>query len=203
VEGAGQEDRSERPAGGHLQLEGFDTVDLRAAKFHSFKQYGKEGRTAHTAKTTDPHCTVAQPISATSEGAVMSEQENVQAVQKMYTAYARKDFAALLNGFSDDVEWQVAGPADVPLCGSRSRREGVGQFFKLLGEMLETQQFEPREFIAQADQVVVLGRERHRVKSTGRTFEGDWVQVFTFREGTVVRYREYWDTAAVVAAFLP
>ena len=131
----------------------------------------------------------------------MSEQENVQAVQQMYTAFGRSDISALLNGLADDVNWQVAGPADIPVCGTRSGREEVAQFFTALGATLETQQFEPQEFIAQGDKVVVLGHERHRVKSTGRTYEGDWVQVFTLRDGKVVRYREYVDTSALVAAF--
>ena len=52
----------------------------------------------------------------------------------------------------------------------------------MLAETLETQQFEPRQFIAQDDVVVVLGHERHRAKSTGRSYEGEWVQVFTLRD---------------------
>jgi uncharacterized protein len=131
----------------------------------------------------------------------MSEEENVQAVQQMYAAFGRGDLSALLTGFADDVDWQVAGPTDIPICGSRQGREEVAQFFQALGAALETQQFEPQEFIAQGDKVVVLGHERHRVKSTGRIHEGDWVQVFTLHDGKVVRYREYVDTFALVAAF--
>jgi uncharacterized protein len=71
----------------------------------------------------------------------------------------------------------------------------------VLAETLETQQFEPRQFIAQDDTVVVLGHERHRVKSTGRSYEGEWVQVFTLRDGKVVKYREYFDTAGALTAF--
>jgi ketosteroid isomerase-like protein len=135
------------------------------------------------------------------EELTMSRQENVQAVQQMYAAFGRGDMSVLLNGFSDDVDWEYAGPSNIPICGSRRGREQVARFFQALGETLETLQFEPQKFIAQGDEVVVLGHERHRVKSTGCIFEGDWVQVFTLREGKVIRYREYGDTAALVAAF--
>ena len=131
----------------------------------------------------------------------MNEEKNGQVVQQMYAAFGRSDIPALLNGFADDVDWWVAGPADIPICGSRHGLEQVAQFFKALDETLDTQQFKPQEFFAQGEVVVVLGHERHRVKSTGRIHEGDWVQVFTLREGKVVRYREYLDTAALVAAF--
>jgi uncharacterized protein len=131
----------------------------------------------------------------------VKEQENTEAVKRLYAAFGRGDKATLVAGFADDVEWQIAGPAAVPICGSRHGREQVAQFFTVLTETLETQQFEPRQFIAQGDIVVVLGQERHRAKSTGRSYEGEWVQVFTLRDGRVVKYREYFDTAAALAAF--
>lgn len=131
----------------------------------------------------------------------MNEQLNVQAVQELYAAWGRGDMASLLSGLADDVDWHVSGPVDIPVCGSGRGRDQVASFFKQLSETLETQLFEPREFIAQGDKVAVLGHERHRVRTTGSAFEGDWVQVFTLREGKVVGYREYWDTAALSAAF--
>lgn len=131
----------------------------------------------------------------------MKERENTETVKLMYAAFGRGDKATLVEGFADDVEWQIAGPAAIPICGSRHGREQVAQFFTVLAETLETQQFEPRQFIAQDDMVVVLGHERHRAKSTGRSYEGEWVQVFTLRDGKVVKYREYFDTAAALAAF--
>jgi hypothetical protein len=39
------------------------------------------------------------------------------------------------------------------------------------------------------------------VKSTGRTYEHDWVMVFTLRKGKIVRFRHYYDTADIVVAF--
>jgi ketosteroid isomerase-like protein len=131
----------------------------------------------------------------------VNERENTDTVKLLYAAFGRGDKATLVEGFADDVEWQIAGPAAIPICGSRHGREQVAQFFTVLADTLETQQFEPREFIAQDDTVVVLGHERQRARSTGRSYEGDWVQVFTLRDGKVVKYREYFDTAAALAAF--
>jgi uncharacterized protein len=131
----------------------------------------------------------------------VKEQENADTVKMLYAAFGQGDKRTLVDGFANDVDWQVAGPAAIPICGSRHGREQVAQFFTVLAETLETQQFEPRQFIAQDDTVVVLGHERHRVKSTGRSYEGEWVQVFTLRDGKVVKYREYFDTAGALTAF--
>jgi ketosteroid isomerase-like protein len=73
--------------------------------------------------------------------------------------------------------------------------------FTEFAQTAETEQFEPREFIAQGERAVVLGHRRDRVRATGRIFESDRVQVFSLSEGKVVRFQGYIDTAAKVAAF--
>ena len=42
------------------------------------------------------------------------------------------------------------------------------EFFKVLGESSEFEVFEPQEYIAQGDKVVVLGHERQRIRATGQ-----------------------------------
>ena len=88
----------------------------------------------------------------------------------------------------------------IPFAGTRHGREGVAQFFSLVGETLEFQQFEPREFVGQGDTVVVLGYERNLIKPTGRTFEQEWAHVYTLRDGKIATGRLFEDTAAEAAA---
>lgn len=131
----------------------------------------------------------------------MAEQENVRIVQEAYESFKRGDIQALLGTLADDIEWTTPGPTNtLPLAGQRRGREQVAEFFSLLDETQESQHFEPKEFIAQGDTVVVLGNYRWRVKSTGRTIESDWVHVFTVRDGKTMNFREYFDTAAAVEA---
>ena len=61
--------------------------------------------------------------------------------------------------------------------------------------------FEPAEFIAQGDKVVVLGSSKATVKSTSRSYETDWVHVFTVKDGKVTNFAEFFDTAAATKAF--
>jgi uncharacterized protein len=76
----------------------------------------------------------------------------------------------------------------------------VSEVFALLGQALEFEQFEPREFIAHGDTVLVLGYERSLVKSTRRVFEQDWAHVYTLRGGRIAKCRIYEDTAAQLEA---
>jgi ketosteroid isomerase-like protein len=76
----------------------------------------------------------------------------------------------------------------------------VAEFFGAVNDLFDIQRFEPTEFIAHGDRIVVLGGETARVKATGKVIDLDWVHVFKMRNGKVVAFQEFFDTAAVVAA---
>ena len=131
----------------------------------------------------------------------MNEQDNLRIVQEGYADFARGDVQTLLGKFAEDIEWVIPGSKANPLTGTYKGRNRVAEFFKLLADLTEISTFEPREFIAQGDKVVALGRETGRVKSTGRAFQSDWAMAFTLRNGKVVKFQEYADTANLDAAF--
>ena len=133
----------------------------------------------------------------------MSEAQNTTVVQDAYAAFGRGDIPALLGLMADGIHWQpVIGTAShVPFSGERTGKAGVAEFFKRVAETEDFQQFEPREFVAQGDTVVAIGHYRATAKATGRAFDSDFVMVFTLRDGKVVAFREFTDSAAVNAAF--
>jgi hypothetical protein len=131
----------------------------------------------------------------------MAEQDNVQVVKDAYAAFARGDIPAVVNACAPEVEWIIPGGSGIPVAGTFRSRKGVADFFRALGENQTARQFEPREFIAQGDKVVVLGHYRWTVKPTGKPYESDWVHVFAIRNGSVVRFQEYSDTAAEAEAY--
>ena len=131
----------------------------------------------------------------------LGARTNVEVVQETYEAVGRGDIPALLDVLTDDVEWTFQGPSVIPFAGTRRGREGVAEFFSLVGRNLEFERFEPREFVAQGDTVVVLGFERSRIKPTGRTFEQEWAHVYKLRDGKVAEFLALEDTAAHAVAF--
>jgi ketosteroid isomerase-like protein len=60
--------------------------------------------------------------------------------------------------------------------------------------------FEPCEFVAEADRVLVIGWSRGQVKNTGRAFDNRWVMAFTVRDGRIGKFEEYADTQALAVA---
>lgn len=131
----------------------------------------------------------------------MSEQQNLQTVRDAYAAFGRGDVQGVLDKLADDVQWELQGPKQIPYAGVFNGKDGVTKFFTLLAQADEVQAFEPRRFFAEGDMVVVLGRYAARVKATGVEASTDWVHTFTFRDGKVCAWREYFDTAAYAQAY--
>lgn len=130
----------------------------------------------------------------------MNEQANRQLVQQAYQYQSEGDVQSLLNLLTEDVQWQLPSMENVAFAGTWRGREQVGQFFSTLAQVQDVVEFEPEEFIAQGDKVVVLGRFSMRVKSTGRISASAWAHVWTIKSGKVTHFREYVDTAAVSRA---
>jgi ketosteroid isomerase-like protein len=132
----------------------------------------------------------------------MNEQQNVKVVQDAYAAFKSGDMTGLLHVMADDVKWYLPGPKDIlPFVGARRGRDEVKQFFASVAENQEPEQFDPREFVAQGDQVVALGQYRWLVKGTRQSFTSDFAHVFTIRNGKISSFHEYFDTQAAVTAY--
>ena len=122
-------------------------------------------------------------------------------MQSIFEAFGRGDVAGVLSHLAEDVEWRAPGPSSVPYLGERRGHAGATEFFVQLGSHVEFESFEPLTFIAEGDRVVALGRERGRVRGTGKTFDNEWALVFTFGGGKVTRFHLYENTGAVAEAF--
>jgi ketosteroid isomerase-like protein len=132
----------------------------------------------------------------------MSEQANLQAnvelIQAVYAAYGRGDIQSMLESLSANVEW-IAAPVE-PVAGTYRGRDEVAHFFRKVSDLTDFASFEPREYVAQGDRVLVLGHYRGTMKSTGRIFDCEWAMAFTVQDGKITQFQEFTDTGAVSAA---
>jgi ketosteroid isomerase-like protein len=92
-------------------------------------------------------------------------------------------------------------PDPIPFGG---RYTGVTGFLEYLGRIvaaIEIEEFTTDEVLCDGECVVVTGRERSRVRSTGRRYTMEWVHVLRTSGDRIVSMREYNDTAAMRDAF--
>jgi ketosteroid isomerase-like protein len=131
----------------------------------------------------------------------MNEQQNVDVVRQVYGAFGRGDLEGILGLLDPEVTWRTPGPSDLPTAGMRRGVNAVREFFGALLSTFDITNFEPREFLAQGDTVVVLGTSVERVKATGNAIDFRWVHIFMIRNGRVASFEEPADVSGLVDDF--
>src|SRR5215218_4585814 len=102
---------------------------------------------------------------------------------------------------ADSAEWWVAGPPEVlPFAGTWRGIAGIVEFERRLDATVRYERVELRRYLVSGDDVAAIFIGAGVAKATGRPFESEIVRLYTFRDGKVVRVRNYYDTAAYVAA---
>jgi len=126
---------------------------------------------------------------------------NIRTVQALYAAFGKGDVAAILAMLGPDVEWREPENPFNPAAGTRRGHAGFLEWLRIGHESEDILTLEPRQFLADDTGVAVVGFSRCRAKSTGRTYESDFVHVVTFRDGKITRFQEFFDTYAAGEAF--
>jgi len=128
------------------------------------------------------------------------EEQNIQTAQAGYAAFLCGDIPAILALCDERVEWIMPGAGAIPTAGIKKGHSGVLDFFGAVAATWQFEVFEPREYVASGDRVVVLGHYRARSRKTGRVVGSDWAMAWRFRDGKCLRLQEFTDTAVLAAA---
>ena len=124
-------------------------------------------------------------------------------IRNLYDAFGRGDIPTILNMLTDDVDWYDPWPPAVPHAGRYRGRDDVLRFFSRIDESLAIEMFQPTEFIANGDRVIVFGSLRAKVKQTGLVYNNEWAMSWMLRGGRVTKWQIYEDTARELAAHAP
>jgi uncharacterized protein len=124
-------------------------------------------------------------------------QENVELMRGVYERLARGDFWALAPLLHDEVEWEW-DPRYARLTGGSRVYRGPDEVEMTTREWLSAWKWfriEPEGFIDAGESVVVLARYHARPRHGGPEIEDQATEVWTLRDGKVVRFRSYRDRA--------
>lgn len=126
---------------------------------------------------------------------------NIETTQAIFAAFGAGDIPAILEHLAEDVVIEFYGPAVIPYAGTYRGRAEARRFFETVLSSVRINQFEPEEFLADADKVIVTGHLNLNALSTGGTIDSDFVHVITLADGKWTRFRDFMNTAVAVAAF--
>ena len=132
----------------------------------------------------------------------MSEQQNIDLIQRMYGAFGKGDIQTIVEHLTPDVEWIAEGPSSVAYFGTmKGPAEVQSKFFGGLAGTQEDMRLNIENFTAQGDTVGTFGRYQAKVKATGKRFDVSVAHLFRIRDGKVSKFINITDTAAVAAAY--
>ena len=123
-------------------------------------------------------------------------QDNVKTIQGMYVAFAQGDIPTVLAALDPEVEWWEAEnfiyDDGNPYLGPQAVLSGV---FMRIGGDWENFAVAPKEVLDAGDRAIGYGYYSGTHKKTGKSVQAQFAHFFTFREGRVVKFQQYTDTA--------
>lgn len=122
----------------------------------------------------------------------------IRKLQQIYDALSRWDVEEFSRSVTHDFELNL--PETVPFGGTRHGYDGIEAFATLFADHIDGPWADPDDFLDAGDALVALGRLRGTGKQTGKKFEVEFADVWTFSDGVPVRCRAHFDTAPITAA---
>ena len=124
---------------------------------------------------------------------------NVELVRHLYEAFAAGDVGAVLEALDEGVEWTEAD--GFPHGGTHVGRQAViDGVFARIGSDWDPFVANMTEFLDAGHHVVAIGRYQGKLRATGTPFDAEAAVVWTLRDGKVIRFRQYVDTASLQPA---
>jgi ketosteroid isomerase-like protein len=121
-------------------------------------------------------------------------QENVEVVRRVWDAYSRRDFDQVRT-LSDPAVVMIT-LEEGPLYGIEAVRKNHERWW----ETWENDETKVEEVIGAGDRVFVMARFRGRGRASGAEVEGRHVEVYTLRDGKIIRVEEFSERGAALEA---
>ena len=118
----------------------------------------------------------------------------VTTVQNLYRLFAEGNLPAFLAKLAPDIGWFEA----TGFPGVGGRHDGVEAVKSCLMKVAtdwDGLSVTPHEFFGEDDRIVVLGETTGKWRATGRAFRSPFAHAWRIRDGRVVEWRGYIDTA--------
>ncbi|MDF1610073.1 nuclear transport factor 2 family protein [Hoeflea sp. YIM 152468] len=121
-----------------------------------------------------------------------------ETLDRYYAALKAGDREALRSVVSDEIEVHYPAPEGLlPWAGDWTGFEEFETFIKTLGDHLVIDMVKPLSMHIAGDTVITVLKGEWTVKATARKVHTETVNLFTLRDGKIVRYQVFSDTAAL------
>ncbi|MRN52909.1 nuclear transport factor 2 family protein [Paenibacillus monticola] len=129
----------------------------------------------------------------------MSSEQAEQIIQLFLNRFIRKDYAAMLDLFDEDVIFEfpyVPNPSPKQLEG----KTALQQHLQMLDKILAITSFTTPIVNVSADSPVFFAQFEGSgiLLADGKTYEQQYISVVELRDDKIVRYQDYWNPLAMM-----
>jgi ketosteroid isomerase-like protein len=133
------------------------------------------------------------------------EEGNLNLIKHVYGKWSsgkEGSFESFIGLLADDVQWYSlgAGNAAMAFTATCHSRDEVVNYFTGLAKEWEMQDYSPAVYVAQGDWVVMRGTCSWKHRRTNKVCNTPKADFLRLRNGKVVEFHEFFDTAAAFAA---
>lgn len=124
--------------------------------------------------------------------------DGIALVRGLYAAFASGNIEGFVGALDEGIEWDEAD--GFPRIGGR--HVGIQAVLSVLASLprdWDGMWFEPQHFLADEDIVVVLGDTGATCRTTGKSYASPFAHRWRLRDGKVIGWRAYLDTALAQA----
>jgi ketosteroid isomerase-like protein len=127
-----------------------------------------------------------------------AETIDIERMRSGYAAIERQDWDEVQALYHPEIEW--TDPPEVPDGGTHVGVDAVRESWQNYLDALEEWKLEPLEFLSGKDEILVHSKVNGVARHTGIPIDLDLFQVWTARDGLLVRMRAFLDREQALEA---
>ncbi len=127
--------------------------------------------------------------------------DNLRIVRRLSEAFEKRDIETIKTLLSKEVEWGEPSNPYNPAGGTRHGHAGFMEWINIGRHSEEILTLELKKFLVDDDSIAVAGFTKCLAKPTGKTYETDFVHMFTLNDRKIVKFQEFFDTYIAGEAF--
>jgi ketosteroid isomerase-like protein len=136
---------------------------------------------------------------------VNQENVNLELVRNAYVMWnhnKEQSFENWMNLLADNVRWRslASGAIGMEFTSMCDCKDDVRNYFMGLARDWEMLHYTPEHYIAQGDWIVMRGSCGWRHRRTNKVVDTPKADFLRLKDGKIVEFHEYFDTAAALAA---
>ena len=129
------------------------------------------------------------------------EKKTETTIERFFNVLFTQGIDAALKLVTVDTVFEAQGPSSIPIYGRFEGHEGVRKFVAILQDLFDTEKFEIRKSVEQAETAFAFGYMQHRVIKTDRVFCSEFAIYCQITNDRISNYKMFEDTAALAIAY--